>query len=141
MSLNSSLLVRSANGGFSAGDSPIATTELSEFSSSADSVLLPGSTPFSEELAESLSMKKFVAVDFAKFADGRGYSWAKVLRDRYSFKGTLRATGEILVDQLLYLSRCGFDELELAADQKLESAMRAFSHFSEFYQPSAGEVK
>jgi len=50
-----------------------------------------------------------IAVDFPKFTDGRGYSIARLLRDRYNFRGELRAIGDVLRDQLFALSECGFD--------------------------------
>lgn len=133
------VLVRN-DGAFGVNANSVATSSLSDFESQEDSILLPGETPYSVELAERLSKKNFIAISFSKFADGRGYSWAKNLRDRFGFQGTLRATGDILVDQLLYYSRVGFDELELSEGQKVESALRALGRYKEFYQPAAGET-
>lgn len=75
-----------------------------------------------------------IAVDFPKFADGRGYSTAALLRSRYGFKGELRAIGDVLRDQLFYLKRAGFNAFALRADKDITDALRAFDDFSETYQ-------
>lgn len=87
-------------------------------------------------LAPDLACFKVIAIRFASFADGRGYSLARLLRERYGYRGELRAIGEVLRDQLYYLSRCGFDAFALRADQDLEQALSAFDDFSEAYQTS-----
>jgi uncharacterized protein (DUF934 family) len=87
-------------------------------------------------LAPDLGRLKLIAVRFASFADGRGYSLARLLRERYGYRGELRAIGDVLRDQLYYLSRCGFDAFALRADQNAEQALAAFSDFSEDYQAS-----
>lgn len=78
-----------------------------------------------------------IAIRFPKFADGRGYSIARLLRDRYGWRGELRATGQILQDQLFYLKRCGFDVLELMPHKSAEAALQAFREFSVVYQPAS----
>jgi uncharacterized protein (DUF934 family) len=75
-------------------------------------------------------------VRFASFTDGRGYSLARMLRERYGYRGELRAIGDVLRDQIYYLSRCGFDAFALRADQKPEQALAALDDFSEAYQTS-----
>ncbi|HVH83469.1 MAG TPA: DUF934 domain-containing protein, partial [Steroidobacteraceae bacterium] len=55
-----------------------------------------------------------VALEFTKFTDGRPYSYARLLRQRYGYEGELRATGQVLRDQLLFMQRCGFDAFECA---------------------------
>jgi uncharacterized protein (DUF934 family) len=87
-------------------------------------------------LAPDLAGFKVVAVRFANFTDGRGYTLARLLRERYGYRGELRAIGDILRDQLYYLSRCGFDAFVLRADQNAEQALAAFDDFSEDYQVS-----
>jgi uncharacterized protein (DUF934 family) len=77
-----------------------------------------------------------VAVHIAKFGDGRCFSLARLLRERYGYGGELRAVGEVLQDQLAEMRRCGFDAFELRADQDVEAALRAFHPFSEEYQAS-----
>ncbi len=79
----------------------------------------------------------FVALFFPKFADGRNYSSARLLKERFHFKGELRAEGDILRDQLFYLSRCGFDTFELKEGQNVEAALTAFRDFSAVYQTCA----
>ena len=82
-----------------------------------------------------------IAVRFASFTDGRGYSLARLLRERYGYRGELRAIGDVLRDQLYYLSRCGFDAFALRADQDIEQALSALDDFSEAYQASAERPK
>ena len=77
-----------------------------------------------------------VAVNFPQFTDGRGYSIARVLRERFGWRGELRAIGDVLRDQLFYLARCGFDAFDLRADQDARAALAAFESFSEAYQSS-----
>ena len=87
-------------------------------------------------LAPDLARFKVIAIRFASFTDGRGYSLARLLRERYGYGGELRAVGDVLRDQLYYLSRCGFDAFALRADQNAEEALAAFDDFSEDYQVS-----
>ena len=85
-------------------------------------------------LAGQLDRIPVVAIQFARFADGRGYSSARLLRGRYRYRGELRAIGEVLIDQLFYMKRVGFDAFELRADQDPAVALKAFGTFSECYQ-------
>ncbi|MBI4195787.1 MAG: DUF934 domain-containing protein [Betaproteobacteria bacterium] len=89
-----------------------------------------------EEIADDIARFEVIAVHFPKFTDGRGYSTARLLRDRYGYKGELRAIGDVQRDQLLYLSRCGFDAFALKEGRDAEAALGAFSDFSEAYQSS-----
>ena len=70
------------------------------------------------------------------FVDGRGYTLARLLRERHGYRGELRAIGDVLRDQLYYLSRCGFDAFAMRADQVPQQALSAFDEFSEAYQAS-----
>lgn len=91
-------------------------------------------------LAAELSRFALIAVLFPKFTDGRGYSIAHKLRSRFGFAGELRATGEILFDQLQLLARAGFDSFEItdaATLRLLESGRRP--HLGLFYQPGLGQ--
>ena len=90
-----------------------------------------------ETIAGDLEHFALVAVNFPKFGDGRGFSTARLLRERYRFAGELRAIGDVLRDQLLFLEQCGFDAFALRDDQDAEDALRAFDDFSEAYQASA----
>ena len=78
-----------------------------------------------------------VALEFPKFGDGRAYSYARLLRERYGFRGELRAVGNVLRDQALFMLRCGFDAFEVAEDSALEGWRAALAEISVFYQPTA----
>lgn len=86
-------------------------------------------------LVEDFDPLALIAVRFPKFTDGRGYSIARLLR-RLGWKGELRAVGDVLRDQLFYMTRCGFDAFELREDQDAQIALTAFSDFSAPYQPA-----
>ena len=75
-----------------------------------------------------------VVLDFPKWTDGRAYSQAVLLRGRLQYQGEIRAAGEVMVDMLPLLQRCGFDAVKLRADQSQESARRALGFFSAHYQ-------
>ena len=89
-------------------------------------------------LVEDFDKLALIAVRFPKFTDGRGYSIARLLR-RLGWKGELRAVGDVLRDQLFYMTRCGFDAFALRADQDPQVALTAFSDFSAPYQPAGDE--
>lgn len=97
---------------------------------------LPADTELTPELAERLSSAPLIAIDFPKFTDGRGYSLARLLRERYAYQGEVRAIGDVLVDQLFFMTRCGFDGLSLREDQWVEDALRNLHIFSRAYQPA-----
>jgi uncharacterized protein (DUF934 family) len=88
------------------------------------------------ELEPWLNQLALVALAFPKFRDGRAYSQARLLRERYGFRGELRATGEVLRDQFLFLIRAGFDSLEVTKAADAEAFAAAVSTYSVFYQPS-----
>ena len=73
-----------------------------------------------EDLVPHLPELDLVAVHFAKFTDGRGYTLARLLRSRHDYRGELRATGDVLPDQVFYMYRCGFNAFEVRADKRLE---------------------
>ena len=75
-----------------------------------------------------------VALHFPKWTDGRAYSQAVLLRGRVRYPGEIIATGDVMADLLPLLRRCGFDAVQLRADQKLESAQRALGFFDNHYQ-------
>ncbi len=77
-----------------------------------------------------------IALEFPKFGDGRAYSYARLLRERYGFRGELRAVGNVLRDQALFMLRCGFDAFEVAEDSALEGWRAALAEISVFYQPA-----
>ncbi|MGM0783025.1 MAG: DUF934 domain-containing protein [Pseudomonadota bacterium] len=100
---------------------------------------LASDTELTPELAAELVKAPLIAIDFPKFTDGRGYSLARLLRERYGYTGEIRAIGDVLVDQCFYLTRCGFDALSLREDQWLEDALHALNAFSRAYQPAVDE--
>lgn len=94
---------------------------------------LSGDDPL-EEIVPDLSRFSLIVLNFPAFTDGRCYSFARLLRDRYGFKGEIRAQGDILHDQLFYMTQCGINSFEMANSNKLASALSAFDDFSENYQ-------
>jgi len=88
-------------------------------------------------IARDLPQFELVAVNFPQFTDGRGYSIARLLRERYGWQGELRAIGDVLRDQLFYLARCGFDAFALRHGEDAQAALSAFDDFSEGYQTAA----
>jgi uncharacterized protein (DUF934 family) len=78
---------------------------------------------------------------FPKFTDGRAYSQAFLLRRRLGFAGELRATGEVLIDQLVQMQRTGFDVAVLKEGVDASAAQRQFARYSGFYQGSAVETQ
>jgi len=90
-----------------------------------------------EDLAADLGLFSLIALDFPAFKDGRCYSHARLLRDRYGFKGDLRAVGDVLRDQLFYLKRCGFSSFFIRHDKDINDALKAFNDFSVKYQTAA----
>ncbi|OLO05523.1 MULTISPECIES: DUF934 domain-containing protein [Salinicola] len=97
---------------------------------------LPSDTELTPELVAELEQTALVAIDFPAFTDGRGYTLARLLRERFGYAGEVRAIGDVLIDQLYYMSRCGFDAMALRADQELEPALNALKAFSVSYQPA-----
>lgn len=89
-----------------------------------------------EQLKEDAASLPLIAVDFPSFADGRGYSIAYNLRARLGFTGELRAIGDVLRDQLFYMSRVGFNAFATREDRSIEDALKGLSDFSEVYQHS-----
>jgi uncharacterized protein (DUF934 family) len=88
-------------------------------------------------IAEDLRLLDLVAVNFPKATDGRGYSIASLLRQRYGFRGELRAFGDIWRDQLFFLASCGFNSFAVREGEDPQEALAAFGEFSETYQGSA----
>ena len=82
-----------------------------------------------------------VDLQFPKFSDGRAFSQAFVLRRRMGFGGEIRATGDVLIDQLVQMQRTGFSSAVLRADQDIGDAQRQFDRFARFYQGDAVSVE
>ncbi|TDR30726.1 DUF934 domain-containing protein [Hydromonas duriensis] len=94
-----------------------------------------------EHLDLNWSAFPVIALDFPKFTDGRSYSIAYILRNRLGFKNQLRAIGDVLVDQVFYMTRVGFNALSLREDQKIDSALRALNAFTTPYQGSTDDAR
>ena len=82
-----------------------------------------------------------IDLTFPKFTDGRAFSQAFLLRRRLGFKGEIRATGDVLIDQLVQMQRSGFDVAVLREGQNLGFAQRQFERYQAFYQGDAVSVK
>jgi len=91
------------------------------------------------QLAGDLHLLPLVAVRFAKFTDGRGYSSGALIRGRLAFGGELRAVGEIGRDHLMQLARCGFNAFALPPGRDPEAALAAFAELSTRYQGSVDD--
>jgi uncharacterized protein (DUF934 family) len=90
-----------------------------------------------EDVVSDLHHFSMIALNFPAFTDGRSYSLARLLRDRYDYQGEIRAQGDILHDQLFYLTQCGFTSFEMVNQNHLDHAITAFNDFSESYQTTA----
>ena len=92
-----------------------------------------------EEIGEDVAQFQVIALNFPAFTDGRNYSNARLLRDRYGFKGELRAIGDVLRDQLFYMHRCGFDAFAVRPDKDPYEALEGLKDFSVTYQAATDE--
>jgi len=98
--------------------------------------LEPGQSP--APLLDALDELAVVAIHFPVFADGRGFSYGRELRQR-GYQGELRAVGNFIRDQLYYLSRCGFDAFQMDDDKLLQQALPSLRDFSDSYQACADQ--
>ncbi|HVA13663.1 MAG TPA: DUF934 domain-containing protein [Stellaceae bacterium] len=87
-----------------------------------------------QEIAADLAHFALLVLSFPKFTDGRAYSQARLLRTRFAYAGELRAAGEVLRDQLLFMRRCGFNSFVVGERAVKESWATAFGEFDVFYQ-------
>jgi uncharacterized protein (DUF934 family) len=90
-----------------------------------------------EEIAAYIPQLSLIAVDFPIYRDGRGFSTARLARERYHFKGDLRAVGDVLQDLVFFMLRCGFSSLALKARDAEAAFARAAGAFGAVYQPAA----
>lgn len=88
-------------------------------------------------VADELPHFNLIALEFPKFGDGRCFSHARLLRERYHYTGELRAVGDVLRDQIYFMRRCGIDSFAIREDKDIDDALKAFGEFSVRYQPSA----
>ncbi len=130
-------LVRDAEAGAPAGPAilPLALWKtLRDSRAAADTGvwLAPADDP--AELAGAVAELPVIAVDFPQFADGRGYSIGRLLRERYGFAGELRAIGDVLRDQLYPLEQVGFNAFSLREDRDPAKDIAGLHDFSLGYQ-------
>jgi uncharacterized protein (DUF934 family) len=104
----------------------------------ASGLHLPNTAQVQDHAAE-LAGQKTVVLHFPKWTDGRAYSQAVLLRARLRYTGQLVASGEVLADMLPLLQRCGFDAVQLRADQSQAVAEQALGYFSTRYQTVPSE--
>jgi len=88
------------------------------------------------EIAAELDRFQVIALEFPSFGDGRAYSYARLLRERHGYRGELRAVGQVLRDQALFMRRCGFDAFEVAEGAGVAGWREALGEISVFYQPT-----
>ena len=97
--------------------------------------LEPGETP--HEIVEALERFQLVALNFPAFTDGRAYSYARILRERYGFRGEVRAVGNVLKDQYGFMLRCGFDAFEVPEGTSPAEWAKAARALGVVYQPTS----
>ncbi|MFT5225561.1 MAG: hypothetical protein ACI8XX_001313 [Polaribacter sp.] len=83
---------------------------------------------------------EMIVLQFKVFADGRAFSQSKLLRDRYNYKGQIRAVGDVIRDQLSFMRRCGFSQYQLAETEDVSQAIHSFSDMSNTYQPELVQI-
>ena len=89
-----------------------------------------------DDLVPYLDRLAAVALVFPSFRDGRAYSQARLLRERYGYEGELRATGQVLRDQFVFMLRAGFDAFEVKKESDAEAFASTAKRYSVFYQPT-----
>jgi uncharacterized protein (DUF934 family) len=89
-----------------------------------------------ELIAGDLDRLAQVALEFPKFRDGRAYTYARMLRERYDFRGEVRAVGDVLMEQLHFMLRTGFNAFEIEGEDPLAQYRTAKAEFSVWYQPT-----
>ena len=92
-----------------------------------------------EVIASDLGHFAIIGINFPKFADGRGYSSARLLRERYAYRGEIRAIGDVLQDQLFFMRRCGIDAYAVREDKDIDAALAGLRTFSETYQAAVDQ--
>jgi len=91
------------------------------------------------DIGDQLHSFPLIGLNFPVFSDGRSYSNARALRKDFGYKGEIRAMGDVLRDQLYYMSRCGFNAFELRYDQDPDICLQAFNDFKTQYQATVTE--
>ncbi|GLQ08033.1 DUF934 domain-containing protein [Sneathiella chinensis] len=91
------------------------------------------------QLADDLDRLDLIVLNFPKMGDGRAFTQARLLRERYGYTGEIRAVGDVLRDQIFYMHRCGFNAFEIREDQDMQSVLKAFDEMTVTYQPAVDE--
>jgi uncharacterized protein (DUF934 family) len=99
------------------------------------------SNELASEIGADVAHLALVVIEFPSFRDGRPYSSARLLRERYGFSGELRAVGNVLRDQFRFMHRCGFDAFEVKDEQAVAGWAAAMAEFSVFYQPASDGIQ
>lgn len=92
-----------------------------------------------ETVSDDLAQFQVIALNFPVFTDGRHFSTARLLRERYGYTGEIRAIGDVLRDQLFLMQRCGFDAFAVRADRDPYDALKSLTEFSVTYQAAADQ--
>ncbi|MES2674942.1 MAG: DUF934 domain-containing protein [Pseudomonadota bacterium] len=93
-----------------------------------------------EQLGDDAKKLPLIGVNFPGFMDGRAFSTARLLRERYGFTGELRAVGNFIRDQLCYLRRCGVNSFAFSNTEiNLDAALKSLQDFNEYYQASVDQ--
>ena len=92
-----------------------------------------------EALGADLADLPIIAIYFSNFGDGRGFSSARLLRERHGYRGEIRAFGTVIRDWMLFMERCGFDSYWLRDDEEVDNALAAFAELPQTYQASVTE--
>jgi len=92
-----------------------------------------------ESLSSELTAFPLIALEFPVFKDGRCYTHARLLRERYGYEGELRAVGDVLRDQIFFMHRVGFDAFEVRQDRDIQEALEALNDFTVRYQAAWDE--
>lgn len=87
-----------------------------------------------ETIAEELDNFQIIAINFPVFVDGRGYSYARLLRERFDYQGEIRAIGDVMQDQVFYMRRCGIDSFAIKQGKDIEEAINGLHTISQCYQ-------
>ena len=126
------------------GDILLSYSQWQTFSDQLDShdgsvgVIIEGNAHI-EDIIEPLLKLPLIAINFPKFADGRAFSSARLIRERYEYTGEIRAVGGFIRDQLYYLSRCGFNAFKFDDSVDLTESAKSLQDFSEAYQVSVDQ--
>ncbi|PPD48926.1 MAG: hypothetical protein CTY14_00200 [Methylotenera sp.] len=104
-------------------------------------ILIPSDAEFDDDHNQQIKELcqaniAFIAIDFPIYTDGRGYSLAQLLRNVYGWTGELRAVGDVMIDTVYYLARCGFDSFLVKQGHNAQLALEALSTFTNTYQKS-----